>query len=89
MHTTALPHLNSGTAVHSAGGIISPLLYIVYVADLDLWLKYSIIITYADDTSSSIKGKVLRELIRIMKEDAENLLKFMAANGLVANLLPI
>ena len=37
------------------GGILSPLLYIIYVADLDLWLKHSIIITYADDTISSIK----------------------------------
>ena len=36
------------------GGIISPLLYIIFVADLHLWLKYSWITTYADDTSISI-----------------------------------
>ena len=55
------------------GGILSPMLYIIYVADLDLWLKHSIIITYADDTSSSIKGKVLARLLQMMEEDAENI----------------
>ena len=44
------------------GGILSPLLYIIYVADLHLWLKYSFIITYADDTSSSINISLFKNL---------------------------
>ena len=38
-----------------------------------------------DDTSSSIKGKLLHVLLRMMEEDAKNLLNFMKTNGLVAN----
>ena len=43
--------LNSGVP---QGGIISPLLYIIYVADLQDWLKYVLVTTYADDTSTSM-----------------------------------
>ena len=67
------------------GGILSPLLYIIYVADLELWLKYSLAITYADDTSSSITAKQMAILIKQLEEDGQNVLNFMASNGLVAN----
>ena len=67
------------------GGILSPPLYIIYVADLQLWLKFVSAITYADDTSTSVSGKLLKDVIRMLEEDAKNVLKFMASNGLVAN----
>ena len=41
--------------------------------------------TYADDTSSSVSGKDLDEIIKKMEIDAVIVLKFMASNGLVAN----
>ena len=50
-----------------------------------LWLKWSIIITYADDTSTSVSGKLLSEVIAKLEEDASAVLKIMASNGLVAN----
>ena len=55
------------------------------MADIHLWLKYSLIVTYADDTSSRIRAKFLADLIRMLEEDALNMLKFMASNGLVTN----
>ena len=67
------------------GGILSPLLYIIYVADLQLWLKYAMITTYADDTSSSVSHKLLSKVKSMLEEDALNVLKFMVSNGLVAN----
>ena len=67
------------------GGIISPLLYILYVADLQLWLKHSKVITYADDTKTSVSHRLLAKIIEMLEEDALNVLKFMASNGLVAN----
>ena len=41
--------------------------------------------TYADDTSSSVSGKDLDEIIKKMEIDTVIVLKFMASNGLVAN----
>ena len=67
------------------GGILSPLLFIIFVADLDLWLSYSKISSYADDTKTSVSGRILKAIIRKMESDALMVLKFMASNGLVAN----
>ena len=55
------------------------------MADLNIWLKWSIIITYADDTSTSVSGKLLKDIIIKLEEDALLVLKFMASNKLVAN----
>ena len=50
-----------------------------------LWLKWSVIITYADDTSTSVSGASLSEVISKLEEDACSVLRYMASNGLVAN----
>ena len=39
------------------GGILSPIIFVIYGADMELWLKHSSAFTYADDTSSSVKDK--------------------------------
>ena len=52
---------------------------------MELWLKHSSAFTYADDTSSSVTGKTLDEVKKKLEEDADQVLKFMASNGLVAN----
>jgi hypothetical protein len=67
------------------GGILSPLLFIIFVADLQLWLKFSKSITYADDTQTGVSGRILKLIIEKMEADAINVLKYMASNGLVAN----
>ena len=67
------------------GGILSPLLYIIHVADLQLWLKFVKATTYADDTSTSVSHKLLSRVKQMLEEDALNMLKFMASNSLVAN----
>ena len=59
--------------------LVSPLLYIIYVADLQVWLKYVTAITYADDTSTSISHKLLlsgssKNLTFILKNSANNLI---------------
>ena len=43
------------------------------------------VILYADDTSTSISHKLLSKVIEMLEEDANNVLKYMASNGLVAN----
>ena len=56
-----------------------------YGADLEKWLKHSKAFNYADDTQTDCKGKTKEEVMSKLKEDAENVLQFMASNGLVAN----
>ena len=77
-----LSHLESGVP---QGGILSPLIYIIYVADLEDWLIHSSASTYADDTETSVTGQDIKTIITQLEEDAERVLKFMASNGLVAN----
>ena len=57
----------------------------MYGAELDEWTKNSTIFSYADDTSSSTQGKNVAEVVSKLEEDGEEILKFMASNGLVAN----
>ena len=67
------------------GGILSPIIFTLFTADLEMWCKYSKIYGYADDTTTACQGKNLEEIIKNLKHDAESILKYMASNGLVAN----
>ena len=67
------------------GGILSPIIFIIYGADMEAWIKHSSIYTYADDTSSSCQDQTETDVIKKLEEDAAEILKFMASNGLVAN----
>ncbi len=67
------------------GGILSPLIFVIYGTDLEEWTNHSSILTYADDTSTSCHGKSQEEVMEKLEEDSKNSLQFMASNGLVAN----
>ena len=55
------------------------------MSDLKDWLKYSSAPTYADDTTTGTSTDRLETTLSNMESDAEEVLKFMASNGLVAN----
>ena len=78
---------SSRTLVSGApqGGILSPILFVIYGADLEEWLHHSVAHTYADDTKSSVTGKSIEEVKVKLETDAIEVLKFMASNGLKAN----
>ena len=67
------------------GGILSPIIFVIYGADLEEWLYHSEAHTYADDTKSSVTGKNSDEIKSKLESDAAEVLKFMASNGLKAN----
>ena len=67
------------------GGNFSPLAVVIYVSDLEDWLQYASSLTYADDTSTSVSGKSINDVLRKLQIDAKNVLKFMSSNGLFAN----
>jgi retron-type reverse transcriptase len=45
------------------GGILSPIIFIIYGADLEEWTNHSSILTYADDTNTSCHGKSQEEIM--------------------------
>ena len=47
------------------GGIISPIIFTLFTADLEYWCKHSKIFSYADDTTTSCHGKDLAEIIML------------------------
>jgi hypothetical protein len=67
------------------GSCLSPLLFLIYTADLEEYLKKECANSYADDTTTFIHGKKEQDVRRELEEDAVNLLDYMAANLLVAN----
>ena len=73
------------SSVVPQGSILSPIIFTIYCADLEEWIKHSKLLNYADDTSTSNSGKDVDTVIRNLEEDATGILQFMASNGLVAN----
>ena len=45
------------------GGVLSPLIFVLFVSDLQDWLHHSSAPTYADDTSTGTHGKTAQETI--------------------------
>ena len=39
------------------GGILSPIVFTIYTADMELWLKTSSLFNFADDTTTDNKSK--------------------------------
>jgi hypothetical protein len=66
-------------------GVLSPLVFILYMSDLEDWLKQSEATTYADDTGTISSGQNIEEVVPKLENDAEEVLKFMVSNGLIAN----
>ena len=61
------------------GGILSPIIFVKYGADMELWLKHSFALTYADDTETSVTGKTIERVKEKLEEEAEKVLSFMAS----------
>ena len=67
------------------GGILSPMIFTIYTADMEMWLKESTLTNFADDTTTGSKGNDPKIIKANLEEDAKNVLSFMTSNGLVAN----
>ena len=67
------------------GGILSPFLFLVMMADIQEYIVYSSVEGYADDVNSITVGETEEEVVKLMEEDAKNMLSYMAINKLAAN----
>ena len=63
------------------GGILSPIIFTIFGADLEDWTKNSTIFSYADDTSSSSSGKCEEEVKENLEQDAEEILSLWHQMG--------
>lgn len=66
------------------GAILSPLLFLLYVSDMELWTDIDIT-GFADDTGAYVDGEEEGKVLKKLEEEALNILEFMASNSLIAN----
>ena len=64
------------------GGILSPIIFTLYTADMESWLKTSKLTNFADDTTTFNKGKCKLDIKKRLEEEADVVLDYMALNGL-------
>ena len=79
--------MNAWQSLSSAqGSILGPLLFVVFINDLDTVLKKTNLILYADDTVVYYSGKTSEEIIKILNDDLQELGKWFKENNLVINM---
>ena len=60
------------------GSILSPIIFTIFYANLEEWVRHSILLNYADDTSTSHSRENLDSVIANLEEDTTSILQFMA-----------
>jgi retron-type reverse transcriptase len=79
---SSVRHLDIGVP---QGSVISPLLFLLYIQDMEQWIKSASITGYADDTSLTMSSWDMESLLASLETEAAMILDYMAVNKLVAN----
>ena len=67
------------------GSVLGPLLFLVYINDLNKAIRFSKTRLFADDTSLLTKGKSPKQLQKFLNLDLKNLCKWLKANKISLN----
>ena len=67
------------------GSRLSPLLFIILMADLDMWTTESFLSNFADDTQSSLMKPTVEELRESASKESAAVVSHFGANNLVNN----
>ena len=73
------------TAGSPQGSILSPLLFLIYLADINEWLSVGSAFSYADDTAAITFGETKEIAIQKLEKTSNEMLQYFASNMLVAN----
>lgn len=68
------------------GSILSPILFNLYINDLDLFIKHAEVIMYADDTSLLLSSESLRSTEALVNESLGDLYHWFCSNQLSLNI---
>lgn len=80
--TSETKHLPFGSP---QGSCLSPLLFLILVADIDEWTDLAELFGFADDTTGFFTANSVEELEKKINAGVKDILKFMSANLLVVN----
>ena len=69
------------------GSCLGPLLFLIYINDLPLVLKYATPLIFADAAQMAISSFKISELQNQLAEDIENVIQWMADSKLSLNVL--
>ena len=67
------------------GSVLGPLLFLTYINDIHIALKYCKTRRFADDTNLLIKHKSLKQLQKHLNLDLRNLCNWLKANKISLN----
>ena len=67
------------------GSVLGPLLFLIYINDLNKALKYCHTIHFADDTSLLLQNKKLKKMKKYLNTDLKNISNWLNANKIFLN----
>ena len=67
------------------GSILSPTIFLILIADIELWCPEAVLRGYADDTTCTVSDKNINNLKEKCEASVKKLLTYMAVNKLSAN----
>ena len=68
------------------GSVLGPLLFLLYINDLNQAIKFCKVHHFADDTNLLYLGKSIKKLNKLVNYDLKNLLYWLNANKISLNV---